>query len=148
MRTRKRKGSSMVLIILFVTLMVSFALLSISSTNSSLKLSQRLAERVSGYYDLESLTNKSLSIVVTAIEEGGDVFAALQDGDMMISDFESNYLQDKNRIKYVVEGDDNRKMQVEIEICRTSPKVKAKVVAMYELQMEFDQEIQHFNEFE
>lgn len=56
-----RKGSSTVLVILMIVLLVSLSVLSVSVSNSGYKLSKRMGEQFKGYYLLESEADRCYS---------------------------------------------------------------------------------------
>lgn len=63
--TLRRKGSSTVLVILMIVLLVSLSVLSVSVSNSGYKLSKRMGEQFKEYYLLESEADRCYSALLS-----------------------------------------------------------------------------------
>lgn len=66
--SNKRRGSTSAFLVVMLLLIVCIAVLSISVSNSSYKLSKRMGEYVSGYYELDSIAVESASQILEMLE--------------------------------------------------------------------------------
>ncbi|MDO4753507.1 MAG: hypothetical protein Q4A41_00735 [Bacillota bacterium] len=88
-RIRQRKGSSTVLVILMIVLLVSLSVLSVSVSNSGYRLSKRMGQQFQEYYLLESEADRCYSglmragsdkITIEAMKELGCLDAKIEEG--------------------------------------------------------------------
>lgn len=77
---QRRKGSSTVLVILMIVLLISLSVLSVSVSNSGYKLSKRMGEQFQGYYLLESEADRCYSRLAALGGDGVTVEKMLEIG--------------------------------------------------------------------
>lgn len=120
----KRKGSSTVVVILVSVLLASIAVLSVSYSNSGLKLSNRLADRTKEYYALDSLADKAFSLFLKGDTPGIEDMGA-----------EIRQNADKETTTIIVKKGARRMM---IKVKHSSP--KAEILIWREMQKTFETE--------
>lgn len=70
-RTKKRKGSSSILIIMIIITLVLFGILSVMSAYSSYKLSEKSAVYMNMNYEMESAANEIKAQILSLMREAG-----------------------------------------------------------------------------
>lgn len=100
MRNR-RKGSSTVLVILLVVLLVSLGVLSVGVSNSSYKLSLRFGSQVKDYYRLESEADRLFAEVIALWHRGELSVGAME----TLGCSNPRYFEDSNKVTFTVEQD-------------------------------------------
>ncbi len=111
---RVRKGSSTVLIILMIVLLVSLSVLSVATTNSSYKLSKRMGEHYKMFYELESAADKCFAAVEVLYKRC--IVGEIEDitvEDLEAIGCEAPFVDDVRISFYVTKN--NRTMYVELE---------------------------------
>lgn len=72
MRSKRKIGSSSVLVIMIMLLLITFGVLAMMSSYSNLKIARKHAQWTREFYSLESLAEKDLSLVKGALLSAGE----------------------------------------------------------------------------
>lgn len=113
---KRRKGSSTVLVILLVVLLVSLGVLSVGVSNSSYKLSLRFGDQVKEYYELESEADRLYANVLTLWRQGQLSVDAME----AIGCQNPRYFEDSRKVTFTVERD-GRTFQVGVTFRSDAP---------------------------
>lgn len=92
----RRKGSSSVLVIMVMLMLITFGVLAMMSSYSNLKIARKNAQWVQGYYALESLTEKNLKALSLLLDDSTltyvDILSQIEKVDEDSFEFDPSWL--------------------------------------------------------